>query len=127
MTVALSRQPVVTRRHRRPAIPLLAVLAVAFVAFISIAPARAAGDAAAGKALAQIWCSGCHIVDPTGGATKGGADSAPPFAEIAHRYGADHVWLHAWLTAPHPPMPNLTLSRAEMDDVIAYLDSLPSR
>ena len=81
------------------------------------APASAAGDAAAGHALAQRWCASCHIVDRTGQ----GRDTAPPFPAVANRNPEDRGWLRAWLTAPHPPMPNFNLSRQQIDDGIAYL------
>jgi mono/diheme cytochrome c family protein len=86
-------------------------------------PAHAAGDAQAGGQLAQRWCTGCHIVDGSGK----GPDTAPPFAVIARRSPNDRGWLRAWLTAPHPPMPDPNLNRRQIDDVIAYLDSLTPR
>jgi hypothetical protein len=33
----------------------------------------------------------------------------------------------AFLLAPHPPMPDLNLSRADIDDISAYLDSLKTK
>lgn len=83
-------------------------------------PALAAGDAQAGHALARVWCSGCHVV----GHGESGPDTAPPFATVAERHPNDRGWVRAWLTAPHPPMPNLDLSRQQIDDIVAYLDSL---
>ncbi len=84
------------------------------------APAFAAGNAQAGHTLAQVWCSSCHMVDLSGQ----GRDTAPPFPEIAKRKTADRAWLRAWLVSPHPPMPNFNLSRQQIDDIVAYLDSL---
>ena len=84
-------------------------------------PALAAGNAEAGRRLAQHWCVSCHIVSPEGP----GTDAAPPFSTIAKQTSQeDRGWLRAWLTAPHPPMPDLHLSRQEIDDIMAYLDSL---
>lgn len=103
-----------------------ATLIAAFAAAIHVlsvaSPAMAAGDEQAGKILAQRWCSGCHVVDRS----DGGTDTAPPFPSIAHRHPGDQKWLRGWLTEPHPPMPNLNLTRQEIDDVVAYLDSLSS-
>jgi hypothetical protein len=28
--------------------------------------------------------------------------------------------------SPHPPMPNISLSRQQIDDIVAYLSSLPT-
>jgi cytochrome c2 len=95
----------------------------AFVILAAIAaavPARAAGTPEAGWHLAQRWCTGCHVVDSAGH----GTDAAPSFPGIAERRRQDETPLRAWLTSPHPPMPNLNLSRGEIDDVIAYLRSL---
>jgi len=33
-------------------------------------------------------------------------------------------WLRQWLIFPHPPMPDLNLTRSETDDVIAYLQGM---
>jgi mono/diheme cytochrome c family protein len=91
----------------------------AAVAALPVA-AVAAGDVASGQVLAKTWCTGCHIV----GSNGAGGDSAPPFAAIANRPNLSPGALRAWLTDPHPPMPNLDLSRQQIDDVNAYLDSL---
>jgi cytochrome c len=102
------------------------VRAATFVAVgivFGAAPARAAGDVVAGHTLAQVWCSSCHLVDQAGQ----GRDTAPPFATIANRSDADRRWLRGWLTEPHPPMPNFNLSRRQIDDIVAYLDSLRRR
>ena len=101
----------------------VAVLAAVLVC-MAVAPALAAGDAEAGHGLALKWCTSCHVVDA--GSTQG-SDTAPSFASIAQRHAKDQGWLRAWLTAPHPPMPNLGLSRQQIDDVMAYLGSLAPR
>ena len=79
-----------------------------------------AGDARSGHALSRQWCSSCHLVE-TG--TSGG-DQAPPFESIANDPARTPARLRSWLAAPHPPMPDLKLSRTQIDDVMAYLESL---
>lgn len=101
----------------------LAAVTVAALSLLTIDCAWAGGDADAGKVLAQSWCVSCHIVDRSGT----GADTAPPFPAIAQRSPNDRAWLRAWLAEPHPPMPNFNLSRQQIDDVVAYLDSLAVR
>jgi mono/diheme cytochrome c family protein len=101
---------------------VFSALSAAVAATLS-SPAVAAGDASSGQVLAQTWCTGCHIVGP---AATGG-DTAPPFAAIANRSNLSPGALRAWLTEPHPPMPNLDLSRQQIDDITAYLDSLRHR
>ncbi|HXZ01184.1 MAG TPA: c-type cytochrome [Stellaceae bacterium] len=85
--------------------------------------ARAAGDVASGHALARQWCMSCHVVEDGGP----GPDTAPPFAAVARRHAGDRSWVRAWLTSPHPPMPNFNLARQQIEDIIAYLDSLAPR
>ena len=88
---------------------------------MAAAPAWAAGSAQAGATLAQRWCSSCHLTADT---NASGPDTAPPFSTIAARHGQDREWVHAWLMKPHPPMPDLQLTRQEIDDITAYLESL---
>lgn len=89
----------------------------------SVSPAMAAGNAQAGHELAQRWCTSCHIIDPSGR----GPDTGPPFPTVAQRSKDDRSWVRAWLADPHPPMPNFNLSRQQIDDLMAYLDSLAPR
>ncbi len=99
-----------------------ALLSLLFAA--AATQAAAAADAAVdGRALARQWCSSCHVVEPGGR----GSDAAPPFADIARRHSGDRSWIRAWLTDPHPPMKGITLSRRQIDDIIAYLDTMPQK
>jgi mono/diheme cytochrome c family protein len=98
--------------HRMKKVVLIALL------LLAAGSACAAGDAEAGHKLAQLWCTSCHIVDNS----PQGADTAPPFPTIAQRHH-DRSWIRAWITAPHPPMPNFNLSRQQIDDIVAYLDT----
>ena len=110
------------------AVPMIAnfrpgrFLATAAMVFLlpALAAAQGTGDARRGISLARNWCTGCHVVEPGGR----GPDVAPPFAVIANDPKRTEGALRAWLTRPHPPMPNMNLSRAEIDDIIAYLQSL---
>jgi cytochrome c len=86
----------------------------------AVANAQAAGDPEAGLRVARQWCTGCHIVESGGR----GSDSGPPFHEVANRPDRTPATMRAWLTDPHPPMPNLNLTNKEINDVIAYLESL---
>ena len=84
-------------------------------------PAVAAGDADEGHALARQWCSECHVVDEE--QTTGSAD-VPPFAAIARSESLTPEGLAAFLADPHPVMPNLSLSRAQIADLVAYIEGL---
>lgn len=95
-------------------------IATAACAVLGTISAHAAGDAASGHALARQWCTGCHLVDDS----REGQDVAPPFAGIARREAGNPEWVRAWLAAPHPSMPNLNLAPQQVEDIVAYLQSL---
>jgi mono/diheme cytochrome c family protein len=98
------------------------ILAAAFCLFL-LAPEADAADAQTGHDLAQRWCTSCHIIDRSGQ----GTDAAPPFVAIAQRNPTDRGWIRAWLAEPHPPMPNFNLGMPQIDDLVAYIDSLAPR
>jgi len=81
-----------------------------------------AADAADARhgATAKRWCAACHIVTND---QKSGSADVPPFADIARRR-TDAKALAAFLIDPHPKMPDMHLSRTEIDDIIAYIRSL---
>jgi mono/diheme cytochrome c family protein len=83
---------------------------------------EAAGDPAAGRALAQRWCSSCHVVDPD--AKTGTSNGVPTFASIAAMPSTTQLSLHVFLQTSHGQMPNLLLSRSQIDDVVAYIVGL---
>lgn len=87
----------------------------------SLSPALA-GDAGEGKAIASRWCAACHNI---GGAEKPSAsDVVPTFDSIARRDDLNRVQLETWIGNPHPPMPNLNLTRVEIDNLVTYIESL---
>ena len=80
-----------------------------------------AADADHGRTLARRWCASCHVVAanqqrPTG--------EAPPFAVIAKRPDFDRIQLANFLLNPHPKMPNMSLTRTEAADLVAYIATL---
>jgi cytochrome c len=85
----------------------------------------ALGDAKRGQELSQRVCSGCHSVTPGSAATVN-AD-VPTFAGIASRPDLTAERLAGRIIVPHPPMPNVQLTVAEMRDIIAYILSLRQR
>ena len=97
---------------------------VLFLALLALlAPARAA-DSERGAALAGRWCASCHVPGTAGAA---GTDAGPPFAQMAADPAYTDGRLRGFLANPHPPMPNLSLSRAEIEDLVAYIRSLKPR
>jgi cytochrome c len=79
-------------------------------------------DAENGKQLAEKLCISCHVISE--GAETSVPAGVPSFRGIANKPGqtGDHV--RSKLINPHPPMPDISLSRQEIEDIIAYLDEL---
>lgn len=82
--------------------------------------ALAAGDPDAGAALAMRWCTSCHVVRQL---DSGPVVQGPPtFQAMARERTPDA--LRTFLARPHDPMPPLELSRADIENLIAYLETL---
>jgi cytochrome c len=99
------------------AVPLLLL-----IAFPSLAFGQSAGDVAAGRRLAETWCSTCHMVTPA--QSQATSNGAPPFTAIAAQTAITPLALRAFLQTPHHRMPDLHLDRNEIDDVSDYILSL---
>jgi len=82
-----------------------------------------AGDAKRGAIIAKRWCATCHVVARD--QTTAIAD-APSFFDVAQRR-VDRKQIANFLIDPHPPMPDMHLSRKEIDDIVAYIRSLDPR
>lgn len=95
---------------------MLALLALALVATHA---SRA--DVSKGAQLARQWCANCHVI---GGNTTSSVPQGPPsFPSIAHS-GITADQLRAFLSHPHGAMPDLALTRVEIDDLIGYIETL---
>jgi mono/diheme cytochrome c family protein len=105
-----------TRRHVS-----LAVAAI-FAASPFPLTAQEIGDVAAGKRLAETWCSSCHVVAPS--AQAGASTGVPTFTAVASMPSTTPIALRVYLQTPHARMPDLHLSRDETDNLIAYILSL---
>ena len=101
--------------------------AIAFLPLLLISTAGLTGSAVAqsyaveGKAIAEQWCASCHLVSPE--QTTAMAD-VPSFHSIAQRSDSDIQALEGYLADPHPPMPQMSLTRGEIRDLLAYIRSL---
>ena len=87
--------------------------------------AFAQGDPEAGRALAQRWCSSCHMIDAGQGAAS--ATGVPTFTGIARMPSTTALSLNAILRTPHVRMPDLQLSNPEIADLSAYILDLKQR
>jgi mono/diheme cytochrome c family protein len=78
-----------------------------------------AASAANGGKMAERWCAACHVVSKD--QKSGGSTQSPPFSAIAKKPGFDASKLALFLLLPHPRMPDMNMSRAEAEDLAAYI------
>jgi mono/diheme cytochrome c family protein len=93
----------------------------AALAAMCLLPAAASADAANGERLARQWCANCHVIDGSGPSAR--LSQGPPSFRVA----AGHLnpgELRAFLSHPHGAMPDLALTRAEINDLIDYIETL---
>ena len=96
--------------------------AVLLTAATSPTAAQDIGDVSEGHRLAETWCVNCHIVAPD---SRGGtSNGAPTFTAVARMKSTTPLSLRVFLQTPHNRMPDLHLSRTEIDDLIGYILSL---
>ena len=76
-----------------------------------------------GKSLVEKNCSPCHAVGVNGESPN---TKAPPFRSLHARHPslALREPLSRGIAAPHDEMPRFTLSAAEIDSIVAYINSL---
>jgi mono/diheme cytochrome c family protein len=107
---------------------LLAIVAFALVAAPLVAsaqpipPVPGVPSAAKGRALAERWCKSCHLVEPNQATAP--SDMPPPFAALAEGLPGREAEYQGFLQAPHSPMIEISLSRENIADIMAYLRSL---
>lgn len=78
-----------------------------------------AADSTNGQRIAERWCAECHLVAPW---QQQSSDAVPTFAQIGASERYDEAALAAFLANPHHSrMPNLSLSRSEIADLLAYI------
>ena len=92
----------------------------AAIALTTAGGAASAGDAETGRQTFERWCTSCHAT----AASASVRDTAPPLSTIVNRPTLSPEALRRWLADPHPPMPNLTLGRLEIENLVAYIESL---
>lgn len=81
--------------------------------------AKAVGD---GKALVESHCSGCHATGPQGESRN---PKAPPFRTLHQRHPSQSLRepLNRGIAAPHDEMPKFRLPDADVDKIMAYINS----
>jgi cytochrome c len=98
---------------------LFTLLAASMPALVAAHSVRA--DVQKGAQIARQWCANCHVIDGTSAAAV--PQGPPTFPTIA-RSGMTNDQLRAFLSHPHGAMPDLALTRAEIDDLIGYIGTL---
>ena len=104
--------------------------AISAVFPVSAQPLR--GDSASGRQIATAQCSLCHHVLPMlfpdmGETLPVDKDGPPNFQSIADMTSTTALSLNVFFRSNHKNMPNLILSKAEADDIIAYILSLKKK
>ena len=79
------------------------------------------GNTSSGLRVATTICGNCHQVTPT---MPPSAVRSPSFADIASRPTTTALSLKQFLRSNHSRMPRFILSRADTDDVVAYILSI---
>ena len=100
---------------------MIVALSVHSIVLLSSLPTHAAGLISSGKEIAIKWCSSCHLVTD---AQENTSADVPSFGVIGKKYREEINALGAFLADPHPPMPNFSLTRQEIQDLMAYIGSL---
>jgi mono/diheme cytochrome c family protein len=98
-----------------------ALIAALVLLAADLMPLAARADAASGEHLARQWCANCHVIG--GDAPAATLPQGPPsFRTVAGHLNTDEI--RTWLSHPHGAMPDLALTRAEIADLIAYIETL---
>jgi mono/diheme cytochrome c family protein len=118
LQMAMNLSCIARRARRHVSLAVAAILAASPFPLT----AQEIGDVAAGKRLAETWCSSCHVVAPS--AQTGASTGVPTFAAVARMPSTTPISLRAFLQTPHARMPDLHLNRDETDNLIAYILTL---
>jgi mono/diheme cytochrome c family protein len=116
----LARRPVMPREVSDITRPLVGLALILSAGVAAVSPASAA-DTARGGQLAQRWCVSCHVIGDT---SSGTVPQGPPSFRSIARGGRTADQLRGLLSHPHGEMPDLALSRSEIDDLIGYIGTL---
>jgi mono/diheme cytochrome c family protein len=105
--------------------PRSTILLAACLAALAALPAQAASPAR-GRPLVQRNCGVCHST-----ASKGNSPNpmAPPLRALHSYFSMDQLAeaLRAGLLTRHPAMPEFRFTIGEVDDIIAYLQSIQTQ
>ncbi len=92
---------------------------LSFCAGVALGSTAQAADAGKGKIIAQRWCATCHVVSPE---QSSASVDVPTFMDISKRRTETKA-LANFIADPHPVMPQMALTREDVDDVVRYIQS----
>jgi mono/diheme cytochrome c family protein len=110
---------------------VILALAIAILLIVLLSRSLSGGAARAqvkdavaeGGTLATRLCDSCHAVGRSGASTTVAAD-VPSFLSIANKPGQSAEAIAGRIVVPHPPMPQIALTRDEIASLSAYIMSL---
>jgi mono/diheme cytochrome c family protein len=88
--------------------------------------ADASADIAAGRRLAEIYCARCHAIGTSGDSPH---PLAPPFRRLSRDYpvnALEEAFAEGILVG-HPSMPEFRLEPEQIEDLLAYIESVQER
>ena len=83
-------------------------------------------DTSLGHQVAEKSCSECHQIDALSFPEKPQMN-APSFVDIARMPSTNELAIKVFLRSSHRHMPNIMLSREEIDSVAAYIMGLAKK
>lgn len=85
--------------------------------------AQTAGDASAGRRLAEVNCSTCHAIGAAGDSRHA---MAPPFRTLSRSYPVESLSeaFAEGVLVGHRDMPEFQLEPSQIDDLLAYIQSI---
>lgn len=79
-----------------------------------------------GRHIAEDVCSQCHQIDALSRPKHPPID-APSFVDIARMPSTNELAIKVFLRSSHNHMPNIALTRGEIDSITAYIMSLAKK
>jgi mono/diheme cytochrome c family protein len=92
-------------------------------AIVTTAPVVGTTPVARGRALVEARCSACHAVEAVGDSPVA---PAPAFRTLGQRYPVANLQeaFAEGISTGHPKMPQIVLEAGQVQDLIAYLESI---
>lgn len=98
------------------------VFAIAAALWLT-SPIACAGDLEKGEALVRTNCMPCHAIGRIGDSPH---PDAPPFRRLSQRYPVESLAeaLAEGISTGHPDMPEFVGTPDQIEEIIAYLESI---